>query len=179
MTSTENQKLAEKLLKILESGSNNPDLAALFAGIEKINHRLDKLEQSSLAPAMSPIAHPSLDKFVIAEAKRDIALIQRRRAGHAVDNQNVARVLAPYDCANRQPVWHVCLKVFERVDAAVHRAPREIDLELLREQPLAADRVERLVELLVTERLVRLELRDDAYARESGLNQPRLPNSAR
>lgn len=43
------------------------DTAALFAAIEKINHRLDKLEHSSPTPVVSN-AHPSLDKFVIAEA---------------------------------------------------------------------------------------------------------------
>jgi hypothetical protein len=75
MASTENQKLAEKLLKILESGSNNPDLAALFAGIEKINHRLDKLEAGqTVSYSQIPIPksnHPSIEKFNIAEAIAD------------------------------------------------------------------------------------------------------------
>jgi hypothetical protein len=75
MASTENQKLAEKLLKILESGTNNPDLSALFAGIEKINHRLDKLEAAqSISPSQSRImhsTHPSTEKFNIAEAIAD------------------------------------------------------------------------------------------------------------
>jgi len=74
MASTENQKLAEKLLKILESGTNNPDMAALFASIEKINHRLDKLEA---APIVLPDSrtfrppHPSAERFSIAEAIAD------------------------------------------------------------------------------------------------------------
>jgi hypothetical protein len=75
MASTENQKLAEKLLKILESGTNNTDLASLFASIEKINHRLDKIEsaqQASQASQIYPIArHPSIEKFSIAEAAAD------------------------------------------------------------------------------------------------------------
>lgn len=72
MALPENQKLAEKLLKILESGSNNPDLASIFASIEKINHRLDKLESSQQAPVqISSINHPSLEKFSIAEAIAD------------------------------------------------------------------------------------------------------------
>ena len=44
------------------------DTAALFAAIEKINHRLDKLEHGSSSPPVPNIAHPSLDKFIIAEA---------------------------------------------------------------------------------------------------------------
>jgi hypothetical protein len=74
MASTENQKLAEKLLKILDSGTNNPDLAALFASIQKINHRLDKLESAqNVLPnsrtSLSP--HPSAERFSIAEAIAD------------------------------------------------------------------------------------------------------------
>jgi len=75
MASIENQKLAEKLLKILESGTNNPDLASLFASVEKINHRLDKLEaaqSSSNVPTRS--SHPSLEKFSIAEAVADAVI---------------------------------------------------------------------------------------------------------
>jgi len=74
MASTENQKLAEKLLKILESGTNNPDMAALFASIEKINHRLDKLESARTESTASPSArspHPSSERFSIAEAIAD------------------------------------------------------------------------------------------------------------
>ena len=78
MASTENQKFAEKLLKILESGTNNPDLATLFAGIEKINHRLDKLEaaQRTLTTVQTDTIsnHPSLEKFSIAEAIADAVI---------------------------------------------------------------------------------------------------------
>jgi hypothetical protein len=43
------------------------DLAALFAAVEKISHRLDKLEA-----AANPYAnHPSLDKLNIVEAIAD------------------------------------------------------------------------------------------------------------
>jgi hypothetical protein len=75
MASTENQKLAEKLLRILESGSNNTDLASLFASIEKINHRLDKIESaqsnSQTTVHLRRSNHPSLEKFNIAEAIAD------------------------------------------------------------------------------------------------------------
>jgi hypothetical protein len=70
MASSENQKLAEKLLRILESGTNNPDLASLFASIEKINHRLDKLEAIQLTP-IQVRKDPSLETFNIAEAVAD------------------------------------------------------------------------------------------------------------
>src|SRR5438094_5867883 len=58
--------------------------------------------------------------------------------------------------------------------AAVDGAAREIDLELLGEQSLAADCVQRFVQLFVAERLVRLELRDDAAARQGRLDESRL-----
>jgi len=44
------------------------DIASLFAAIEKINHRLDKIEQSSVNTVLTSPVHPSLDKVVIAEA---------------------------------------------------------------------------------------------------------------
>jgi len=51
------------------------DLATLFAAVEKINHRLDKLERSSASPVSVPrishLPHPSLDKLSIAEAIAD------------------------------------------------------------------------------------------------------------
>ena len=51
------------------------DLAALYASIEKINHRLDKLEQSSATPHAEldalHAAHPSLEKLDVAEAIAD------------------------------------------------------------------------------------------------------------
>jgi hypothetical protein len=43
------------------------DIASLFRAIEKISHRLDKLEASAPASPKTR-SHPSLDKFIIAEA---------------------------------------------------------------------------------------------------------------
>jgi hypothetical protein len=65
--------LAEKIAKMLEAEPSNPDLAALFASIEKLNHRLDKLEAKldtkDHAVHVSPaISHPSADRFAVAEA---------------------------------------------------------------------------------------------------------------
>ncbi len=57
-----------------ERTNNKPEPAALFAAVEKLNHRLDKLEISS-APQptfrVSGMPDPSLDKFNIAEAVAD------------------------------------------------------------------------------------------------------------
>jgi hypothetical protein len=48
---------------------NSSDLAAVFAAIEKINHRLDRLEANPPSPNRNPqLAHPSLDKLNIVES---------------------------------------------------------------------------------------------------------------
>ena len=59
MASTETQKLADKIAKILSSEPQPTDLAALFASVEKINHRLDKLEQAETAHHSSLTTHHS------------------------------------------------------------------------------------------------------------------------
>ena len=72
MPSPDTRKLAEKIAKVLEGEpSSGVDLAALYASIEKINHRLDKLEnfagpQSAIRSLQ--LAHPSVEKFGVAEA---------------------------------------------------------------------------------------------------------------
>lgn len=57
----------------MTKASHNTDLAALFAAIEKLNHRLDRVEQANPQSTMptSQITHPSLDKLNIAEAIAD------------------------------------------------------------------------------------------------------------
>ncbi len=56
------------------------DLSALFAAIEKIGHRLDKIEQGGSSPQISNLKseisnsqtnHPSLDKLNVVEAIAD------------------------------------------------------------------------------------------------------------
>lgn len=83
MPSPDTQKLAEKIAKLLEGGSPAPESATLFAAIEKINHRLDKLETRNASlrtadhlNARSAIRdlhsnHPSLEKLNVAEAVAD------------------------------------------------------------------------------------------------------------
>jgi hypothetical protein len=71
MTSQETKKLAERIAKILEAEPQPGDVATLYASIEKLNHRLDKLE-SALNPRSAirnpQLIHPSLEKFDVAEA---------------------------------------------------------------------------------------------------------------
>ena len=66
------------MIEIQTSPKN--ELASLFAAIEKVNHRLDKIEQSGSTLEISnlrseisnpPIPHPSLDKLNVAEAIAD------------------------------------------------------------------------------------------------------------
>jgi hypothetical protein len=75
MPSPDTQKLADKIVRLLEGATQAPEHAALFAAIEKINHRLDKLETAKPFQAATtnnlPPTHPSLDKFDIAEAIAD------------------------------------------------------------------------------------------------------------
>ena len=78
------ETLAEKIAKLLEDNPA-PDLAPIYASIEKLNHRLDKLEAASnpKSPIRNPqFAHPSLDKFDVAEAMADeiFAGIQKEKA---------------------------------------------------------------------------------------------------
>ena len=72
------QKLSEKIAKLLEAESQPSETAAIFAALEKINHRLDKLEKSAANPqseSRNPQSvHPSLDKFSIAEAIADAVI---------------------------------------------------------------------------------------------------------
>ncbi len=64
----ESQKLANRIANLLESEHRGGDLASIFASLEKINHRLDKLESFSGNPRS---AHPSQEKFAVLEAVAD------------------------------------------------------------------------------------------------------------
>lgn len=72
MNECNTRKLADKIARILEAESRPADLATLYAGLDKINHRLDKLEHT-LANGRPQVAeptavHPSVERFAIAEA---------------------------------------------------------------------------------------------------------------
>ena len=68
------ETLADKIAKLIEADAKNSDVASLFACLEKINRRLDKLEASSdrAGAVRTPqLIHPSLDKLSVAEAIAD------------------------------------------------------------------------------------------------------------
>ena len=74
--------LADKIARLLESESKPNDIALLFASIEKINRRLDRLENPQIAIQDPKLEHPSLEKFDVAEAIADeiFAGLQKEKA---------------------------------------------------------------------------------------------------
>ena len=84
MTNKTDHNLAEKIAKLIESEAKNSDVASLFASIEKLNRRLEKLESLSPQSAIRnpQLNHPSLDKFDVAEAIADdiFAGLQKEKA---------------------------------------------------------------------------------------------------
>jgi hypothetical protein len=76
MQNEEVKNLADRIAQLISSESRQPDLAALFAQVEKINHRLEKLEtevrsQNVSLPGSEISVHPSQDRFAVAEAVAD------------------------------------------------------------------------------------------------------------
>ena len=71
---SDTKKLAERIAKLLETEQQVGDLASVFASLEKINHRLDKLE-GPLNPKSQILipksTHPSQEKFAVLEAVSD------------------------------------------------------------------------------------------------------------
>jgi hypothetical protein len=55
------------------NGSGQNDLASLLAAVERLSHRLDKIEGKNTRAGMNEIQlpHPSLDKLSVAEAIAD------------------------------------------------------------------------------------------------------------
>ncbi|HKX82655.1 MAG TPA: hypothetical protein VJL58_00415 [Pyrinomonadaceae bacterium] len=75
MQNEEIKNLADKIAQLVSNKTKKADLSVLFASLEKINHRLDKLEHAQTNPQPAAIDtradHPSLDKFQVAEAIAD------------------------------------------------------------------------------------------------------------
>lgn len=69
------ESLAQKIVQLLEAERPAADLSSIQASIDAINARLEELEeyQANTNPQISDpdLAHPSLDKFAIAEAIAD------------------------------------------------------------------------------------------------------------
>ena len=75
MSQTSTENLASKIARMLEAESANVDLSSIVKSIEKLNDRLDRIEQNISVPqsaVSSPkLNHPSQDKFAVAEAIAD------------------------------------------------------------------------------------------------------------
>ena len=89
MPSKEVSNLAEKIARLIEAETSQPDLSAVVASIEKISQRLDRMEatlseakspspdpQSQISDSKfqisnSPAHHPSQSRFTLAEAIAD------------------------------------------------------------------------------------------------------------
>lgn len=72
---SEAKKLAERIARLLDPEQPSNDLASVYASLEKINHRLDKLEagqKDSQSAILAPRStHPSQEKFAVLEAVAD------------------------------------------------------------------------------------------------------------
>ncbi len=71
MQGIESKEVAEKVEQIVRSKAVESEFAQILAGLEKINHRLDKLENFSNPQSRIPdpkSLHPSQERFEIAEA---------------------------------------------------------------------------------------------------------------
>src|SRR6185295_11669214 len=112
----------------------------------------------------------------LLDARRYVAgqLAECRRADNVVHDQHVAGIFTLEDRGDRQPSRRFGREILERMDATIHHAFGEVRLELAREQALASDGAQRLIESFVAGRSVRLELGGDATLRQRLLNLPRL-----
>src|SRR5215475_2170182 len=74
MQNEEVTNLAEKIAQLISTESKKTEVSALFASIEKINHRLDKLEQATPQGEIrnQKSVHPSQERFAVAEAIADV-----------------------------------------------------------------------------------------------------------
>ncbi len=74
------ERLAGMIAKILDAETQQQDVASLCAGMEKINHRLDKLERTLLdeVDVSTQIQHSSLDRFSVSETIADEILSETR-----------------------------------------------------------------------------------------------------
>jgi len=85
MALPETKKLADKIAKLLETEPQPADLASLYASIEKLNHRLNKIESGLISQSAirnTHLIHPSVEKFDVAEAIADeiFAGLQKEKA---------------------------------------------------------------------------------------------------
>ena len=92
MPSKEISSLAEKIARLIEAETSQPDLSAVVASIDKISKRLDRMEaalsehksptpdpqsqisNSEFQISHSPAVHPSQARFTLAEAIADVII---------------------------------------------------------------------------------------------------------
>lgn len=75
MQKIESKEIAEKVGQMIRSRSDEGDIAMILASLDKINHRLEKLESGKDAVSSIRILrseHPSQERFEIAEAIADV-----------------------------------------------------------------------------------------------------------
>ena len=85
MRGIESKEVAEKVEKIVRSKAGESEFTRILSALEKINHRLDRLE--SMSGSNSEISnpqlrHPSQERFEVAEAVADAIFegIQKEKA---------------------------------------------------------------------------------------------------
>ncbi len=89
MSDQNTQNLAEKIAELIQNESQSNDFASLQASIEKINKRLDNIEnylssenpQSAIRHPQS--VHPSLEKYNVIEALVDEILENQQQTEKA------------------------------------------------------------------------------------------------
>src|SRR5688572_11438791 len=119
-----------------------------------------------------------------ADATAARQLVDRADTQRIVDDERVSRVLTLEDRGEDYAVRRFGRKILQRMDAALDLPGAQRVLELLGEQPLGADRVERLIDPLVSGGLERDELGRDVACRErslhlAGLTQRQLRGARR
>ena len=85
MAEASNEFLARKIARMLESEPRDASLASIQASLDKLAERLDRLESAERQPALAApalLAHPSQERFEVAEAIADeiFAGIQKEKA---------------------------------------------------------------------------------------------------
>ena len=74
MRGIESKEVAEKVERIVRSKAGEGEFTQILSALEKINHRLDRLEsisESKLEIPIPQLLHPSQERFEIAEAITD------------------------------------------------------------------------------------------------------------
>ena len=85
MRGIESKEVAEKVEKIVRSKAGDTEFTQILSALEKINHRLDRLEAISDSKSETldlQLLHPSQERFEVAEALADAIFdgVQKEKA---------------------------------------------------------------------------------------------------